>query len=112
MDKTGSSHRAVAALFSGDAEADAAMDGEMDVDTRIDVLLGKRFLLDLGADAAAKYKEYLKEQLLKGEGETVVEIGTAIDTIEDEKGGWNCLNKILIMRIIESFLNSFTWKSG
>ena len=87
MDKNGS-HRAVAALFN-DASSDAEME-EMDTSTKEDVPLGKRFLLELNSDAAEKYKEYLKEQLLSGEGETVVEIGTAIDTIDDEKGRFKC----------------------
>lgn len=83
MDNNGP-NQAVAALFN-DASSDAEME-EMDTNMTEDVPLGKRFLIDLNPDAAAKYRDYLKEQLLSGEGETVVEIGTAIDTVEDEKG--------------------------
>ncbi|KAI1732106.1 elongation factor tu GTP binding domain-containing protein [Ditylenchus destructor] len=83
MDNNGP-NQAVAALFN-DASSDAEME-EIDISTKEDVPLGKRFLIDLNPNAAAKYRDYLKEQLLSGEGETVVEIGTAIDTVEDEKG--------------------------
>lgn len=53
--------------------------------------LGKRFMLNLEQpETSAKYREYLKEKLLNGEGETVVEIGTAIEhSSKNEKGKRN-----------------------
>lgn len=70
--------RNVAGLF--DDEEDEPM---MEVD---ESTLDNRFLLDLKPNAVSKYIDYLKEQMLTGEGETTVELGMPLDSGDGPKG--------------------------
>jgi len=89
----------VASLFSNGADSTAkvkrksvtlsAEDELMmvdDGDAEPAIELGKRFLLDMRPECTQKYLDVVKEQLLQGEGETMVEIGVAIDCVQKEAG--------------------------
>jgi hypothetical protein len=75
----------VAALFAPDAD-DGCIDERMDVECAPDAetSLDRRFLLDLKPKAISKYIEFLKEQLLCGEGEAMVELGVSLDNSTDK----------------------------
>lgn len=70
---------AIAALFE-DEGMEYGTEGEYMVH------LDRKFLVEMRLEAVDKYTDYLKEQLLNGQGDTLVEIGLPIDCSGTTKG--------------------------
>uniref|UniRef100_A0A0N4ZC03 Tr-type G domain-containing protein n=1 Tax=Parastrongyloides trichosuri TaxID=131310 RepID=A0A0N4ZC03_PARTI len=71
----------VAALFSENDDG-LLLDEEMDStenDNLKETSLDSQFLLRMNPDAVQKYKDHVKEQLIIGEGETLVELGKSLE---------------------------------
>uniref|UniRef100_A0A0N5BDG7 Tr-type G domain-containing protein n=1 Tax=Strongyloides papillosus TaxID=174720 RepID=A0A0N5BDG7_STREA len=77
----------VAALFNSN---DDMMEGEFsifDSEAAKEACLDTQFLIRMNSEAIQRYKEHLKEQLLAGEGETIIEIGKSLEEEMDEEKG-------------------------
>uniref|UniRef100_A0A0K0E672 Tr-type G domain-containing protein n=1 Tax=Strongyloides stercoralis TaxID=6248 RepID=A0A0K0E672_STRER len=77
----------VAALFNSN---DDTIDDEFGVfgdDAAKETCLDSQFLIRMNPEAIQRYKDHLKEQLLAGEGEAIIEIGKSLEEEMDEEKG-------------------------
>ncbi|CEF71646.1 Dgp-1 [Strongyloides ratti] len=77
----------VASLFNSN---DDSLESEFSLfgdEAAKETCLDSQFLIRMNPEAIQRYKDHLKEQLLAGEGETIIEVGKSLEEEMDEEKG-------------------------